>query len=126
MTGRRYIGLKISQKTSQSIKIKFKKIQGCSSYRKKNEKRGSYLSRVNRIIIVIIIAFEIVFKNSKSVISKCTFQSPKNDAFQSPENNIFQSPKNGTFQSPVNSTFQSPEYYTFQSPKNNTFQSHQK
>ena len=50
-----FIVLKISQKKSQSIKIKFKKIQGCSSYRKKNYEQktegGSYLTRVNRIII---------------------------------------------------------------------------
>ena len=55
-----FIVLKISQKKSQSIKIKFKKIQDCSSYRKRNYEQkteaGLYLTsphmkQGNRIII---------------------------------------------------------------------------
>ena len=101
MTERRYITLKISQKTSQSIKIKSKKIQGFISYRKKYKQKaegGLYLTFahtkwVNRIIIekkIIIIVFridsKIVFKNTKSfinrnsktIIFKCTFLSSEN------------------------------------------------
>ena len=82
------IGNKIADKITSIVKTKEKENTNKSEeIYIPPEKRQQIIDdpKLFRIIIIIIIiiivlriVFKIVFKNSKSIISKCTFQSPKN------------------------------------------------